>query len=248
MKNKNNLLFDALMRERNTVRSIASIGSSLVETFNNLSQQTNITNFMVNNINYNVNISFDNTKRTYSHENTKDITQNEQTNKNLSINTIIKQSNNINIIDNINKASNSDINNNILLNHFDYNNNRINKNNRVKKNNVNKIKKNIKDIKGNKHYNNSDNIKRSKQELDFNICKLINDSYNKKNNKEFLSKKKDNNYKIKNKNNISKSKTKDKKFYTNRENQSKMNKNISNNNENINFNNKNYSKKKKLKI
>ena len=244
VKSKNNFLLDALNRERNTVGSIASIGSSLVETFNNLSQQTNITNFMVNNINYNVNISFDNTKRTYSGENTKDITQNEQTNKNLSINTIIKQGNNINIIDNINninKSNNSDINNIVLFNHFNYNNNRINKNNRIRK--INKIKKDLKDIKGNKHYNNSDNIKRGKQELDFNICKLINDSSIKKNYKEFLSKNKENNKK--NKNNVSKSKPKDKKFYTNRENHTKMNKNKFK--ENIYINKKNYSKKKEIK-
>ena len=247
VKNKNNLLLDALMRERNTVGSIASIGSSLVETFNNLSQQTNITNFMVNNINYNVNISFDNTKRTYSHENTKDITQNEQTNKNLSINTIIKQSNNIHIIDNINNINKqNNIDNNVLLNHFNYNNNnKINKNNKIRKNNPNKIKKNIKDIKGNKHYNNSDNIRRERQELDFNICKLINDSSIKKNYKEYLSKKNVNN--IKNKSIISKSKTKDKKFFTNRENNTKMNNNIFNNKENININKKHYSIKKEIK-
>ena len=89
-----NLVLDAITKERNTLGSIGS--SSLVDTFNNVSQQTNITNFMVNNFNYNVNISFDNiksTKRTYSHENTKDITQNEQTLKNsntFSINTIKK--------------------------------------------------------------------------------------------------------------------------------------------------------------
>ena len=194
VKNKNNLLLDALIRERNTVGSIASKGSSLVDTYNNLSQQTNNTNYMLNNINYNGNTSFEHAKRTYSHENTKDITQNEQTNKNLSINTITKQSNNINIIDNINninKQSNNDINTEVLFNHFNYNNsNRINKNSKVRKNNPNKIKNNTKNTKVNKHYNNSDNIKGAKEELDFNICKLINDSNNKKHYKEYLSKKK----------------------------------------------------------
>ena len=157
-----NLVLDAITKERNTLGSIGS--SSLVDTFNNVSQQTNITNFMVNNFNYNVNISFDNiksTKRTYSHENTKDITQNEQTLKNnntFSINTIKKFSNNINIIDNtINNyiKSNNEGNNNYLFNRFNYN--IKNKNNKIKNNNPNKIKKNLKDIKINKLFNDSDN-------------------------------------------------------------------------------------------
>ena len=66
-----------MTKDRNTIGSIASIGSSVVETINNISQQTNTTN----NINYNVNISFEHSKRTYSHENTKDTTQNEQSTK-----------------------------------------------------------------------------------------------------------------------------------------------------------------------
>ena len=201
-----NLVSDAMAKERNTLGSIGS--SSLVETFNNVSQQTNITNFMVNNFNYNVNISFDNiksTKRTYSHENTKDITQNEQSIKNnntFSINTIKKFSNNINIIDNtINNyiKSNNEGNNNYLFNRFNYN--IKNKNNKIRKNNPNKIKKNLKDIKYNKLFNKSDNIRKARKENDFNICKLINGTSVKKTYKEFLSKKHGNNNKSKMKEN-----------------------------------------------
>ena len=196
-------VFDVITKERNTLGSIGS--SSLVETFNNVSQQTNITNFMLNNFNYNVNISFDNTKRTYSHENTEDITQNAQSMKNnntLSINTIKKFSNNINIIDNsINNyiKSNNEGNSNYLFNRFNYNikyNNNKNRNN-----NPNKIKKNLKDIKGNKLFNRSDNIRKARKENDFNICKLINGTSVKKTYKEFLSKKHENNNKSKMKEN-----------------------------------------------
>ena len=65
-----NFALDALAKERNTIGSMASKGSSLIETFNNMSQQTNITNFKTNNFNNNINILFDNiksTKRAYSH-------------------------------------------------------------------------------------------------------------------------------------------------------------------------------------
>ena len=244
-KINNNFVLEAITKERNTIGSIASIGSSLVETFNNLSQQTNITNFMVNNINYNVNISFDNSKRTYSHENTKDITQNEQytktnINNTISIKTVKKSSNNINIIDNINNnKANNEVNNTYLLNHFNYN-----KNNKIRNKNPNRIKKNIKDIKGtNKYYNNSDNIRRPKQEIDFNICKLINDTNIKKTYNEFLSKNNDIN-----KNN--KSKIKDRQINTNRANNIVQKKISSNNNKeskdiSVNENKKNYIKKGK---
>ena len=274
-KVQKNLLIDTISKERNTIGSIASIGSSVVETFNNQSQQTNITNFMVNNIHYNVNISFENSKRAYSHENTKDVTQNEQStknninntisNNNISINTTAKNSNNIYIIDNNinninnnnyinnnynnNKSNNKVINNNnCLFNRFNYNNKRT-KNNKIRNNNPNKIKKYLKDIRGSKQYYNSDNIKRERQDIDFNICKLINESNIKKTYNEFLLKQYGDNSFI-TKKNKSKSLNKDKNFYTNRTNNNNANKNISynkgynrNNNASHNENKRDYIKK-----
>jgi 5'-AMP-activated protein kinase catalytic alpha subunit len=52
---------ETVVKERNTYGSIASIGSSLAE---NLNTMTNETNSTMNNMNYNANISFENTKRT----------------------------------------------------------------------------------------------------------------------------------------------------------------------------------------
>ena len=248
-KNKNNLILDTMTKDRNTIGSIASIGSSVVETINNISQQTNTTN----NINYNVNISFEHSKRTYSHENTKDTTQNEQSTKNyinkISNNNITAGNNhNINIIDNNNYKENKyfkkvNNNNNYLFNHFNYH----NKYDKIRKNKPSKIKKNLKDPRMDKHYYNSDNIRLPREEIDFNICKLINDSIIKKNYKEFLFKKNgDNN------NNNSKSKNKDNHLNTNRTNCINSNKktNVSNNKDNNNISidnnkskNKNYMKK-----
>ena len=256
-KPQNNILIETMSKERNTM---GSLGSSVVETFNNQSQQTNITNFMVNNIHYNVNISFENSKRAYSHENTKDATQNEQTTKNNINNTIshnnvshhttTKNSNNIYIIDNntntnnninninnYNKSNNKVINNNnCLFNHFNYNNKKANYN-KIRNNNPNKIKKYLKDIRGTKQYYNSDNIKRTKQDLiDFNICKLINESNIKKTYNEFLLKQYGDNSFINKNNNKSKSTNKDKYYYTNRTNHANI-KNISYNKGNNKMNN-----------
>ena len=207
---------DTIPKERNTYGTIASIGSSLAENLNAMTNQTNNT---MNNMNNNVNISFDNTKRTYSHENTKeDIIQNEQSknntnntlfHNNLSHNTTSKNSNNINIVDNyltvdVNKNetnynNNNNSNNNIYL--LNYNNKKY-KFNKIRNTNPSKIKKNLKDIRASKQYLNSDNIKATKQELDFNICKfLVNNSHIKKNYKEFLSKKYGGNTVIHKKNN-----------------------------------------------
>ena len=235
-KNKKKLIIDTMAKDRNTIGSIASVGSSIVETF---SQQTNI------------NLSFEHSKRTYSHENTKDIIQNEQFGKNdiivkISNNNINKNIHNINISDNIkeNKATKNRENNNYLFNHFNYN----NKNDKIRKKNPMKIKKNFKDTRTAKHYYNSDNIRRPIQEIDFNICKLI-DTTIKKTYKEFLSKKK----RPDNSKSKSKSKTKENHFYTNRTNilnNNYKNSNISNNKENSNIsidnnfiNKKNYLKR-----
>ena len=200
---------DTVSKERNTYGSIASIGSSLAENLNAMTNQTNNT---INNMNYNVNISFDNTKRTYSHENTKeDMIQNEQSknntifHNNLSHNTTSKNSNNINIVDNyltveVNKnPANNASNNNIYL--LNYNNKKY-KFNKIRNTNPSKIKKNLKDLRTSKQYLNSDNIKTQKQDLDFNICKfLVNNSHIKKNYKEFLSRKYGGNTVIHKKNN-----------------------------------------------
>ena len=240
-KNKKNLKIDTMVKDRNTIGSIASVGSSLVETINNISQQTN------------VNLSFEHSKRTYSHENTKEIIQNEKLGKNdinikISNNNINKNNYNINIIDNNtnykeNKTTKNRDNNNYLYNHFNYN----NKNDKIIKNNPMTIKKNLKDTRTAKHYYNSDNLRCPKQELDFNICKLINDTNNKKNYKEYLTKKNREN------NSKSKSKTKDNHFYNNRTNiikNNSKNTNISNNKDHSNIsidnnfiNKKNYLKK-----
>ncbi|MBO7346485.1 MAG: hypothetical protein J6U29_02870, partial [Bacteroidales bacterium] len=190
-----------------------------------MSQQTNITNLMVNNINYNVNISFDHhTKRTYSHENTKDITHettnkfntnNTMTNNNISNNNTLKNNNNINIVENNNNNNSNNLSsnngeiNNYILEHFNY----INKKNKNKgrRNQPDKIKQILKDPKTTKLYYNSEIIKKLRKEMDFNICKLINDSYNQKDYKEFLSKKKKGI--LTTKNNDSISKIKDEQLY-----------------------------------
>lgn len=99
---------DTLTKER-TLNSLGSIGSSIVD-----SQQTNMTNFIVNNTN--INTSFEKSKKTYSNEKSKEIKIKNNTlqkgrlvkinnsntiNSNLnslSNNTTIKQNNNINVI------------------------------------------------------------------------------------------------------------------------------------------------------
>jgi len=191
---------DSLPKERNT--AITFKGSSLIEHFNGDINQTNLANQMINNMNCNVNISFDNTKRTYSHENTKDnIIQNKQSIKN-NINNIIfhsktntiqnqnnesKKGNKIINIDktiNITNDSNKYENKNNYL--FNYNNKR-NKYNIISKKypkNINKKKNGTRIIK---HSFNSDNIKMKNQ--DFRICKFLeSDSNIKKDYKEFLNK------------------------------------------------------------
>ena len=184
-RKKNHLILDKMIIDRNTIGSIASFGSSIIETINN-SQQTNMTNVLINN-----NLSFEQTKRTYSHDNTKYITQNEHLIKRNIINTIsnnnIETNNyNFNIVDNNNDKDNKNnknkinSNNNYLLNHLN------NKKKKTKKNNPNKIKKTL----GTK-----DKKTKTIHKLDYNIRKLINDSNN-KNNYEDISLKKngENNY------------------------------------------------------
>ena len=264
---------DSLPKERNT--AVTFKGSSLIEHFHGDINQTNLANLMINNMNCNVNISFDNTKRTYSHENTKDdIIQYNQAIKNNINNTIFKNSKNHNNeskkINNIiiaDKSLTNDKNKNNYL--FNYNNKR-NKNNIINKKYPKKINNNMKDIRIIKHSFNSDNIGMKNQ--DFQICKFLeSDSNIKKDYKEFLNKEYgDKNIKyskniLNNNNSVSKnknykydysyknhtiscnSKSKDKQIYINKTNE------INNNKENnLNIGDKKYSKKiqnyKKLKI
>ena len=190
-----NKLIDTLTREKNNIGAISNINSKMVENLNNTAHHTNITNFMLNNINYNISISFENTKRTYSNENTKDdIPQNDRLlknhtnntifNNNISYNTTSKNSNIINIIDYTNNI-NKNVAHNKLLNF----NNKRKINSKNKKDIHNKMKRNLKDIRASKYNYFSNNIRLLKHEPDFNICKLvISDSHTKRNYKEFLSK------------------------------------------------------------
>ena len=64
--NKKKLIIETLSKEK-TINSIGSTGSSVAQT-----QKSNVTNLITNYINYNINLSFEKSKRNYSHENTKD--------------------------------------------------------------------------------------------------------------------------------------------------------------------------------
>ena len=185
---------DSLPKERNTAFTLK--GSSLIEHFNGDVNQTNLANMVINNMNYNVNISFDNTKRTYSHENTKDdIYQNKQSIKNNIINDIFhsntnqnkdqKNNININIIDKgLNNDSNKNENKNNYL--FNYNKKRY-KNNIINKKYSKKLNHNSNVARIIKHSFNSDNLRMKNK--DFRICKFLeSDSNIKKHYKEFLNK------------------------------------------------------------
>ena len=179
---KNLVIIDRKNQERNTIGTIGSIGSSALDNLNNnsITEQTNITNLMVNNINYNVSISLDHTKRTYLNDNQS--FQNNTINNTLNNNKIIKNSvqNNINIIDNNINENNSKIYN--FLNNNKHNNKKNQKNKR--KNRPNKIKKSI------KRFIVSNNIKSDRDEGTSNVNKyIINNSNIKKLHTESLFKK-----------------------------------------------------------
>ena len=191
-------IIDSLPRETNT--TVTFKGSSLIEHFNDDINQTNLANLIINNMNCNANISLDNTKRTYSHENTKDdIIQNKQLIKNNLNNAIFHSNINQNKISESNKRNNiiiankavtiaNDSNkiknkNNYL---FNYNNKRY-KNNIISKKYPKEINKNLNEIRIIKHSFNSDNVRMKNQ--DFSICKFLeSDSNIKKNYNEFLNK------------------------------------------------------------
>ena len=191
---------DSIPKERNTAFTFK--GSSLIDHFNGDINQTNLTNLMNKNMNCNVNVSFDNTKRTFSHENTKDdIIQNKQsinnninnpifhsrTNKNQNKNDESKKNNSIIIVDKIltitNDSNKYENKNNYL---FNYNNKRY-KNNIINNKYPKKINENMNGNKIIKHSFNSDGVKMKNQ--DFRICKFLeSDSNIKKDYKEFLHK------------------------------------------------------------
>ena len=201
-KIRSNLIIDTIIKERNTIGSIASVVSSN-ETINNISQQTNITNNMANIIYY-TNTSLDNTKRTYT-ENCKyfsqlgkisknNIAYTLPNNNNLNYKNEIKNNNNINIIENnnTNKLNKNTIeNSNNILNHFNYNYNYMNRKNKINKirnNNHSKNQKNCTDKTPSKKIYNSNIIKKLRRGVDFRLCKLINDINIKNNYKGFLNK------------------------------------------------------------
>ena len=205
-KNNNNKyrekIVDIKTKDRYTIETIGSIGSSTLDNINNITQQTNITNLMVvNNINYNANISLENTKRTYSNDNHSNQNNIIMNNNKNSQNKLKNNKNYITIIDN--NLSNNGIKLNNYLKNYNYKNS---KRNNVK-NRPNKIKKNLKDIRYIKNYINSENIKSERDEGSFNIYKyLIKDNNKKKFYKSFLFKKisdKKNNYTFRLKNNLS---------------------------------------------
>ena len=206
-KNNNNnkyreTIVDIKTKDRNTIETIGSIGSSTLDNINNITQQTNITNLMVvNNINYNANISLENTKRTYSNDNHSNQNNIMMNNNKNSQNKLKNNKNYITIIDN--NLSNNGIKLTNYLKNYKYKNS---KRNNIK-NRPNKIKKNLKDIRYIKNYINAENIKSERDEGSFNIYKyLIKDNNKKKFYKSFLFKKivdKKNNYTFRLKNNLS---------------------------------------------
>ena len=64
-------ILEIIEKNRMTMDSIDSLSPSIDQNYKSMKHQINITNFMVNNINYNVSISFEDSKKTYSHENQK---------------------------------------------------------------------------------------------------------------------------------------------------------------------------------
>jgi len=176
-----NKALDMINKEQN-MGSISLLNPTLELNLKKLKNFGNITNFMVNNINYNVNISLGNSKRNDSGYNTKnDIFQK------------FKNSSNY-IISNENKTG---FENKYFLNYCETNNeekkNSKKGNNQIKEN---KISKNLRTL---------DNIEFQKQVHELNRCKLLmNNTHTKKSPKDFISiKKLDKNDTFKSNNRIS---------------------------------------------
>ena len=149
------------IKERNTIGA-KPIELNIMENSNDINSKKNITNFMVNNINYNVNISLEDTKILNS-DNNQSILNNNKISK-------TQKNNNIKIEDiNLNNKI-SKINN--YLSNYNFN-SKINKNNKY----PNKIKKKLRGFKSSKNYIISDNFKSDRDGNNSNICKyLLNNS------------------------------------------------------------------------
>ena len=171
-----NKALDMINKDRN-VGSLSSLSTSLEHNLKKLKNLGNITNFMVNKINYNVNISLGNTKRNDSPSNIFQKFKN-SSNKTLQENNIsYKNINNI-----IDKENKNRFENNYFLNYCKIN-KEENKNSK-KGNNQIRINKN------NLYIRTLDNLEFQKQILDLNRCKLlINNTLIKKNPKDFISNK-----------------------------------------------------------
>ena len=124
-------IMEIIEKDRMAMKSLESLNPSIEQNYRNLKHQINITNLMVNNINYNVNISFEDSKRTYSHEITKYNMQNndnhfKSSTTNTSPNykntkkTTSKNSSNIFIIDNnmTNNPNKTVLGNNFLYKYY----------------------------------------------------------------------------------------------------------------------------------
>ena len=219
--------------------TLSSLNTSLEHNLKKLKNLGNIANFMVNNINYNVNISLGNTKRNDSSNNIKENIIQEFKN---SSNNILEENNisykNINNI--IDKENKTRLENNYFPKYCGTNKEENKKSKKIKNQiRINKITKDIKSI---------DNLESQKQVLDLNRCKvLINNTHIKKNPKNFISNKildknetfKSNNvisYGMKNESSVKKdiqncystsnSIEKDKRFHTNRINYLNIYKNL----------------------
>ena len=176
-----NKALDMISKDRN-MGSISSLSTSLEPNLKKLKNLGNITNFMVNNINYNVNISLGNNKKNYSPNNIKEnIFQNFKNDdffKNSSNN--ILHENNISS-KNINKIIAYENKTRFDLNYCEAN-KEENKYGKIGEYNKKRLSKNIKYIRT------LDNLEFQKQVLDLNRYKLlINNTHIKKIPKDFIS-------------------------------------------------------------
>ena len=168
-----NKALDLIDKSRN-MGTISSVSTSLEQNLKKLKNLGNITNFLVNNINYNVNISLGNTKRKDSPNNVKkDIFNKFKTCSNNILHENNKSYKNIhNLIDKENETG--------FESKYCETNKEKNRNDK-KGNNQIRINKNSKYIKT------LDNLEFQKQVLDLNRCKLlINNTHIKKNPKDFI--------------------------------------------------------------
>ena len=171
-----NKALDLIDKSRN-MGTISSVSTSLEQNLKKLKNFGNITNFMVSNINYNVNISLGTTKRNDSPNNIKKDIFNKY--KNSSNNILHENDISYKNINNLfDKANKTGFENNYCETHKEKNRNDKKKINQIR---INKNSKHIKTI---------ENLEFQKQVLDLNRCKLlINNTHIKKNPKDFISNK-----------------------------------------------------------